>query len=254
MGTINSSTTATFEWQGNAVQGGVKSSTAMLPACEVAKQGVFSRYYSGSLAVLAGLVGGVAKGVQPLSSSTNHRFDQVFDLTGSSSEADFRHAARELQTRYWRSLANLEKADLAFGDRVSALGRILDNGMHESPALAIDAAMQILSAESEDISDDARAGVIRYLASGYENVARSNLVRMCIASLGSHYELQVAAAAKSLEEIGDPGVLPLLRSMASKPEYSQVQEEIQGAIRGIIEFYESSKGSAERIGIKKHEG
>lgn len=156
---------------------------------------------------------------------------------------------RKVTLSLFSSLAHLNGDALDSGARLDTAAAVIDRYLSDDSEVARDALLRVLHCSSDSIADEARAAMVRYLALPNVNLPLSWRTSIFVSLLNSDCEEQSIAAALSLEEIGDWGVIPALKSAVSIAQSERMKWHLREAVELIENVHGSYSNSASRDSI-----
>jgi len=149
---------------------------------------------------------------------------------------------RETRRALYARLGALSDDEEEFGRRSWYVGRVIDELM-DDPKAAIAALSEVLLTSTADLSDDARTAALRYAAGKSVFASSAELLRLCFNSLSSDLEQQAMAAARTLGDLGEPALIPQMRTAMKSVRTARVKEALQYSVKEIEQAYGVDKNS-----------
>lgn len=149
---------------------------------------------------------------------------------------------RDVRRVLYARLAALPEDEEEYGRRSWYVGRTIDDLM-DDPKTTMAALSEVLLTDTNDLSDDARTAALRYVSSKSAFASSADLLRLCFTSLTSELEQQAMAAARTLGDIGEPALIPQMRTAMTTARTARVMEALQHSIKEIEQAYGVDKNS-----------
>ncbi len=164
----------------------------------------------------------------------------------SSSYMACQHSEADAVVRATRevfvAMSSLKDDDLDSGYRLDVVAEVIDHHLEDGLSLG-GAVARALHTSTESLTDEVRAAVVRYLALPNVPVSLSSRNNLFVSLLESDNDEQRLAAIRSLEEVGDHGVVSSLNASKSRMKSDRLRAEIERAVQTI----ESAHGVAKNI-------
>ncbi|MBD3680299.1 MULTISPECIES: hypothetical protein [Stenotrophomonas] len=180
----------------------------------------------------------------PWEATGNHR--PVSILYNSSytacqySEAD---AVVQATREIFVAMSALKDDDLDSGYRLDVVAEVIDHHLNDGLSLG-GAVARALHTSTESLTDEVRAAVVRYLALPNVPVSLSSRNNLFVSLLDSDNDEQRLAAIRSLEEVGDYGVVSSLEASKSRMKSDRLRAEIERAVQTIESAHGVAKNTA----------
>jgi len=149
---------------------------------------------------------------------------------------------RETRRALYARLGALSDDEEEFGRRSWYVGHLIDELM-DDPKTTIAALSEVLLTSTADLSDDARTAALRYAAGKSVFASSAELLRLCFNSLHSDLEQQAMAAARTLGDLGEPALIPQMRTAMKSVRTARVKEALQHSVKEIEQAYGVDKNS-----------
>lgn len=167
-------------------------------------------------------------------------FYATSDRASQHSEADeVTRATNEI----FVAMCSVKDDDLDSGYRLDVVAGVLDRHLEDGLSMG-GAIARVLLCSTESLSDEVRSAAVRYLALPNVAVPLSSRNKLFVSLLESHSEEQRLAAIRSLEEVGDHGVISSLRAYESRAKSERIRAEIGRAVETIESAHGVAKNTA----------
>jgi hypothetical protein len=171
---------------------------------------------------------------------TGTRSVRVFSSAVEVTEAD---PVRKITLSVFSALSSVKEDQLDWGARLETAANVIDRHLIADPEAARDAIGRVLFCSSDSLGDEVRAALVRYLAMPNVTLPLSWRTSLFVSLIDSECDEQSVAAVRSLEEIGDVGVVPALKAASTATRSSRLKWQLKEAVETIESLHGSYSNS-----------